>query len=63
MTNMVFFKIKSERLTDKEFLYFCKEKGILLKVVGPRRVRLVTHMDVCTGDMKEAADIIIGQMD
>ena len=63
MTNMVFFKIKSERLTDKEFLSFCKEKGLLLKVVGPRRVRLVTHMDVYAEDMKEAADIIIGLMD
>ena len=63
MTNMVFFKIKSDRLTDKEFLSTCKEKGLLLKVVGPRRVRLVTHMDVAGEDMKEAAGIIIGLMD
>ncbi len=63
MTNMVFFKIKSDRLTDIEFISSCKEKGLLLKVVGPRRVRLVTHMDVNAEDMKEAAGIIIGLMD
>ena len=37
-----------------------REQGVLLSVVGPRRVRLVTHLDVDDDGAKHAAEVVAG---
>ena len=57
-TNMVYFGIRKEGLTAGELANRCRLKGVLFNVVNPKRVRLVTHLDVTRGDVREAARII-----
>ncbi len=38
----------------------CREGGVLVSAVGPRVVRMVTHLDVSTDDAKQAAAVIAG---
>ena len=35
-----------------------REQGVLLSVVGPRKVRLVTHLDLDDAGAKHAADVV-----
>ena len=35
-----------------------KEEGVLLSVVGPRRVRLVTHLDVDDAGVRRAGEVV-----
>jgi threonine aldolase len=35
-----------------------REQGVLISVIGPRRVRLVTHLDVDDAGAKTAADVV-----
>ena len=58
MTNMVFFPLDGRKLSDAEFEARCREKGLLLLAISPRRIRLVTHMDVTRSDAERAAEII-----
>ncbi|MCR5335129.1 MAG: threonine aldolase [Synergistes sp.] len=58
MTNMVFFPLHGCRLSDAEFEAGCREKGLLLLAISPRRIRLVTHLDVTRADAERAAEII-----
>ncbi|MCW2604719.1 MAG: L-threonine aldolase, partial [Pseudonocardiales bacterium] len=37
-----------------------REQGVLLSVVGPRRVRLVTHLDVDDAGATRAAAVVAG---
>ena len=37
-----------------------KEQGVLLSVVGPRRVRLVTHLDVDDAGVRRAGEVVAG---
>jgi Threonine aldolase len=55
---MVYFGIRKEGLTAGELANRCRLKGVLFNVVNPKRVRLVTHLDVTRGDVREAARII-----
>jgi threonine aldolase len=59
MTNMVFFPLDPSPLLDDEFEERCKERGLLLNMINPRRVRLVTHLDVDRDDVERAAAVII----
>jgi threonine aldolase len=36
----------------------CRDKGLLVGAVGPRQVRLVTHLDIRPSDAKRAASIL-----
>lgn len=36
------------------------EQGVLVSVVGPRRIRLVTHLDVDDAGARTAADVVAG---
>lgn len=36
----------------------CKEKGLLVSALGPRYVRLVTHLDVNDADIDQACDVL-----
>ena len=58
-TNMVYFGIRKEGLSAGELANRCRHKGVLFNVVNPKRVRLVTHLDVTRGDVREAARIIL----
>ena len=40
-----------------------REQGVLLSVVGPRRVRLVTHLDVDDAGAKTAAQVVAGLLE
>jgi threonine aldolase len=35
-----------------------KDEGVLLSVVGPRKARLVTHLDIDDDDARRAADVV-----
>ena len=58
-TNMVYLGIRKDGLTAGELADRCRLKGVLFNVVNPKRVRLVTHLDVTRGDVREAARIIL----
>ena len=45
-TNMVYFTLPEGAPSDEEFSRRCVEKGLLFNVEGPRRVRLVTSLEV-----------------
>jgi threonine aldolase len=57
MTNMVYFKLP-EGVSDDDFVEECAKRGLLLCMDSPRRVRVVTHLDVGSDDVKRAAAII-----
>ena len=59
MTNMVFFPMLQSYPTDEYFVSACKERGLLLNALSPRRIRLVTHLDVNREDVERAAGVIL----
>lgn len=59
MTNMVFFPMLENYPSDESFVKACKEQGLLLNALSPRRIRLVTHLDVNREDVERAASIIL----
>ena len=59
MTNMVFFSLTECCPSDESFVNACCERGLLLNALSPRRIRLVTHLDVDREDVEKAASIII----
>ena len=44
-----------ERADAPAFVAAAKDQGVLVSAVGPRTVRLVTHLDVSTADAERAA--------
>lgn len=60
-TNMVYFGIRKEGLTAAELTERCRLKGVLFSPVNPKRIRIVTHLDVTQEDVLEAARTILGQ--
>lgn len=58
MTNMVFFPMPESYADDAKFIAQCAAKGLLIHMTSPRRVRLVTHLDVTREDVKNAVTII-----
>ena len=60
MTNMVFFPMPEGSMSDEAFERKCLERGLLTHMIGPRRARLVTHLDVTREDCERAAEIITG---
>lgn len=59
MTNMVFFSLTESCPSDEIFVNSCSERGLLLNALSPRRIRLVTHLDVDREDVERAASIIL----
>lgn len=59
MTNMIFFPMEEGYPSDDFFVAECKERGLLLNALSPRRIRLVTHLDVNKEDVERAAKIIL----
>lgn len=58
MTNMVFFPMPEGSVPDAEFEKRCLDEELLVNVIEPRRVRLVTHLDVDGEDVERAAAIV-----
>ena len=56
---MIFFPMLEGYPSDDSFVSACKERGLLLNALSPRRVRLVTHLDVNREDVERAASIIL----
>ena len=62
-TNMVFFDLGDSKVSGDDFVRVCAERGLLLdRAASPRRVRLVTHLDVDAEDVDRAAKIILEVM-
>ena len=40
------------------FVAAAREEGVLVSAVGPRTVRLVTHLDVSAADAQQAAEVL-----
>ncbi|MGQ9734881.1 MAG: low-specificity L-threonine aldolase [Candidatus Bipolaricaulia bacterium] len=51
-TNIIIFSL--EGMTAEEFSARMRERGVLVHAIGPRRIRLVTHLDVSREQVLEA---------
>ncbi len=57
-TNMLFFDVTGLGLAAEEFNRRLMDRGLRLSVMGPTRLRAVTHLDVSRSQVEEALDII-----
>ncbi len=55
-TNIIIFSLVT--MPAAELIARLKERGVLGLVIGPQKVRLVTHLDVSTSEILEAAAYI-----
>lgn len=58
-TNILFFALAGDHPSDDDFVGRCAREGLLLNIANPRRVRMITHLDVTRGDAERAARIIL----
>ena len=59
-TNIVPVDLTGAAFDGPQLAAAAREQGVLLSVVGPRRVRLVTHLDVDDAGAQHAADVVAG---
>ena len=57
-TNILFFDVHHPRLTASAFVTALRQEGVLLNAVNARTCRAVTHLDVSTDAIDQAADAI-----
>ncbi|MBI4508188.1 MAG: low-specificity L-threonine aldolase [Deltaproteobacteria bacterium] len=57
-TNMVLVDIDEHGPTAGELVVRARDEGVLFNAVGPRRIRLVTHMDVSRAGCEQAAEVL-----
>jgi threonine aldolase len=57
-TNMVMCRVDGLGVAAPDFAKLLTDKGVLTNAVDPRRVRLVTHKDVSSADVKRALSLI-----
>jgi threonine aldolase len=57
-TNIVPLDLTGTAYDGPQLAAAAREQGVLLSVVGPRKVRLVTHLDVDDAGAKHAADVV-----
>jgi threonine aldolase len=57
-TNVVVLDLRATPYTGAELAALCRAEGLLVSVVGPRRVRMLTHLDVGDTDIAFAADTL-----
>ncbi|MEY3156499.1 MAG: hypothetical protein RL257_519 [Actinomycetota bacterium] len=57
-TNIVGLDIAGARISAAEFANNAKAEGLLISALGPNYVRLVTHMDVSSSQIQQAAEIL-----
>jgi len=56
-TNIVIFDMEPPLPAAADLVSAARERGLLFFAIAPRRIRLVTHMDVGRDDCQRAADI------
>lgn len=59
-TNIVPLDLTASALDGPELAARARAEGVLLSVVGPRRARLVTHLDVDDAGAQRAAEVVAG---
>ena len=59
-TNIVPIDLTGTAFDGPQLAAAAREHGVLLSVVGPRRVRLVTHLDVDDKGARRAAEVVAG---
>jgi threonine aldolase len=59
-TNIVPLDLTGTGYDGPQLAAAAREQGVLLSVVGPRRVRMVTHLDVDDAAAARAADVVAG---
>jgi threonine aldolase len=57
-TNIVVLDLRETPYTGAQLAVLCRDEGLLVSVVGPRRVRLLTHLDVDDEDIAFAIDVL-----
>jgi threonine aldolase len=57
-TNLVFFDVADLGLTATEFSRLLLDRGLRVSILGPTRLRAVTHLDVSNAQVREALEII-----
>ena len=58
-TNIVFFDLTADAPDASTVVSRARERGLLLFAFGPRKLRVVTHLDVGVGACDRAADILV----
>lgn len=57
-TNIVGLELNSLKISATELSSQLKEKGVLASALGPKYLRLVTHLDLTVGDVEEVNQIL-----
>jgi threonine aldolase len=57
-TNLVPLDLTDAPLDGPQLAAAARDQGVLVSVLGPRRARLVTHLDVDDAGAKHAADVV-----
>jgi threonine aldolase len=61
-TNMAVLDLSSAAIDTAALDAACREQGVLVSALGPRRVRLVTHLDVDDDGVERALAVITAQL-
>jgi len=62
-TNMVFFRVELGENGDDELLQRCADRNVQFNKVEPGRFRLVTHINVSADQVREAAGVILEEVE
>jgi threonine aldolase len=57
-TNIVGLDITSLKITASDLSAQLKEKGVLASALGPKYLRLVTHLDLTDGDIETVNQVL-----
>jgi threonine aldolase len=57
-TNILFFDLVAQRLTNDEFVARLKEQGVLLHHAGPSHFRMVIHYGISAADIATAIEAL-----
>ena len=59
-TNIVVWEIEGARMSASDLVAQARAQDVLINVLGARKLRLLTHLDVSRADCVRAADILAG---
>lgn len=57
-TNILTFRLKNTSMSTSEFLDKIEKNGVLAGTIGPKTIRMVTHLGISKEDIDEAAEVI-----
>ena len=61
-SNIVIADLAESAAAAEELVARARAQGVLLGAIGPRRIRLVTHLDVDRAGCERAAEVLIGAL-